>query len=181
MNCLSINLRGAGHSYKGDWVRKIKKEHHINFISGQETQLINVEDIKVEWFWDRWTFEDARVSSQGRSGGMFCIWNPNFLKAESVVKADHYIMVSGMCRGITQKVNLVNVYAPNDVAARNNLWGELLNLINNNDGVWLFMGDFSAKMPSKWISNHTTAVTDADILSIEGSLCKTRILPSSVF
>ena len=25
------------------------------------------------------------------------------------------------------------------------------------------MGDLSAKMPSKWISNHSTAVTDADI------------------
>ena len=51
--------------------------------------------------------------------------------------------MSGQCRGVSEKVNLINIYAPNDPIIRQEVWELLLNLVKNREGVWLIMGDFN--------------------------------------
>lgn len=72
MNCLTVNLRGAGDKRKADWVKKMKIENQINFLSCQETQFADGEQIRIENFWDGSDFECAIVDAIGRSGGLFC-------------------------------------------------------------------------------------------------------------
>lgn len=86
MSCLSVNLRGAGGSYKGDWVRDLKMLHQINFISVQETQLIDTNDLPVNLFLGNSDFHYVSVESQGRSGGLFSNWNPHVFQRLNVIK-----------------------------------------------------------------------------------------------
>ncbi|KAJ0732921.1 putative RNA-directed DNA polymerase [Helianthus annuus] len=61
------------------------------------------------------------------------------------------------------RVNLVNVYAPNDVPSRRNLWVRLLALKNSIQGLWVFMGDLnevrdaSERFNSEFIASNAEA------------------------
>ncbi|XP_076931406.1 uncharacterized protein LOC143596536 [Bidens hawaiensis] len=42
-----------------------------------------------------------------------------------------------------EMINIVNVYAPNDAAARRSMWDELVVLKESMMGLWLLLGDFN--------------------------------------
>lgn len=142
MNCMSVNLRGAGGG-KAVWVRGLKIKHQINFLSVQETQMIVAEKIRMDYFWDSSDFEHAAVDANGRSGGLFCLWNPRLLKQVNIIKSSNFILVSGKWGGSGIAVNFLNVYAPVCDADRSSLWIQIANLLNSVDGCWLLMGDFN--------------------------------------
>lgn len=143
MNCLSVNIRGAGGVHKADWIRELKIRHHINFLCVQETQLRNIEDIMFDRFWDFSEFDCVAIESQGRSGGLFCLWNSKWFHKVNVIHNPNFIIVSGKLEGYSGIINMVNVYAPVDDVDRCNLWGTLKNLRFTLSGCWLFLGDFN--------------------------------------
>ncbi|XP_022012647.1 uncharacterized protein LOC110912247 [Helianthus annuus] len=66
--------------------------------------------------------------------------------------------ISQKCR-----LNLVNVYAPNDALGRSAIWSELLGFRNSLQGLWVLMGDFnevrdaSERMNSKFNASNADA------------------------
>lgn len=131
MNFLSINIRGDGGVHKADWIRELKIRHRINFICVQETQLKNIEDIKVDRFWDNSDFDYVAVESQGKSGGLFSVWNSSWFRKVNVILNPNFIVVSGNLIGHSGLIYIVNVYAPVDNGNRSIVWSEL-NFINLN-------------------------------------------------
>lgn len=143
MNYLSINLRGAGSDLKADWVKELKIRHQINFLCAQETQFENSGDIKIDRFWDSSVFDFVASDSVGRSGGLFCIWNPSWFHKVNLLNHPNFILISGKLNGCDETLNVVNVYAPVDDGERLNLWILLKNLRLSMEGYWLFLGDFN--------------------------------------
>lgn len=144
MNCLSINIRGAGNSKKAEWIRGIKTQYQINFLSCQETQFRDGSLLKLNLFWDDSPFDSVVADANGRSGGMFCMWNPNIFKVEEIIQDNHFILVAGKWGTENFKVSFINIYAPVDSGERRTLWFNLLNIRRcRSSGAWLLMGDFN--------------------------------------
>lgn len=144
MNCLSLNVRGLGDCDKVEWVNSIIRNHRINFVGIQETQLMNVAHIDLVGWWGNNNFNFEYVDSVGRSGGLLSMWNPSLFSVDNVVKARNFIAVSGKWMDFPGTTTLVNVYAPQFVADKRILLADLLNLKRSLDGIWVFFGDFNA-------------------------------------
>ena len=60
-------------------------------------------------------------------------------------KGSNFLMLEGRCVNINQRMFLVNIYAPCDLAGKRLLWDELKQLrASNPPGLWCFMGDFNS-------------------------------------
>ncbi|MFS7930782.1 putative RNA-directed DNA polymerase [Helianthus anomalus] len=64
------------------------------------------------------------------------------------------------------KINLVNVYAPNDAISRRGVWMEIMGFRNSLQGLWVMMGDFnevrdeSERMNSEFVEANARAFND---------------------
>ncbi|XP_076881344.1 uncharacterized protein LOC143529431 [Bidens hawaiensis] len=143
---MSINCRGAGTRgiNKLKWIRGLRRTNNINLLCGQESQLVNPLDIPLGNLWGNTPFESSVVGSSGRSGGLFCIWDPSFFTLLHEVKHPNFILLSGTWAGLDEvRFNFVNVYASINAYDRRNLWDELINLKSVYPGWWVFLGDFN--------------------------------------
>ena len=61
------------------------------------------------------------------------------------MKVSNYLMLEGRCVNINQRMFVVNIYAPCDLAGKRFLWDELKQLrASKPPGLWCFMGDFNS-------------------------------------
>ncbi|XP_021999460.1 uncharacterized protein LOC110896386 [Helianthus annuus] len=144
MNCLSINVRGIGGVYKSGWISSIIREHGINFLAIQESKHAGVSRSELSKFWGSNGFGMESVDDSGLSGGLICMWDDSLFRLESSVKSRHFLLVRGHLVGCSSIVNFLNVYAPQGIPAKKDLWEELTVIINNTDGFWIIGGDFNA-------------------------------------
>ncbi|KAJ0755575.1 putative RNA-directed DNA polymerase [Helianthus annuus] len=126
-----------------DWIRGIKTGYGIHFLAIQETKLGDSSNFLFQNFWGRSAFNMATVNAQGRSGGLASLWNPSMFDCQNVIKTRYFLVVSGILIHQNCRINMVNVYAPNDAGLRRQLWAELLQVRNSFQGLWIFMGDFN--------------------------------------
>ncbi|KAF5767270.1 putative Endonuclease/exonuclease/phosphatase superfamily [Helianthus annuus] len=54
-----------------------------------------------------------------------------------------FLLVSGKISGVEEKVNILNIHAPDEARLRKVLWEDLLVLINQMEGMWVIFGDFN--------------------------------------
>ncbi|XP_021979756.1 uncharacterized protein LOC110875869 [Helianthus annuus] len=107
--------------------------------------------------------ESEVVDAQGRSGGVVTIWDPQIFKRVESIKAEYFMVISGFIEGMGEKINLVNVYVPNDTTKKRNVWTDLLRIRNYGEGIWLMAGDYNEvrmeedRMLSKFDANSATA------------------------
>ncbi|KAM0071560.1 putative RNA-directed DNA polymerase [Helianthus debilis subsp. tardiflorus] len=85
----------------------------------------------------------AAVDSVGRSGGLASLWNPAVFSSSEIIKDRYFLCVCGYIVPLGIRINIVNVYAPNDASARKALWSVLISLRNSRQGLWVFAGDFN--------------------------------------
>ena len=112
MNFLSFNIWGAGSSIKMDWVKKFKRYHKLQFLAFQESQFQDSSCIQFHNYWDASTFEYAGVDANGRSGGLFCIWDPYILRQKTIIHDQNFVVVIGSLQGMEEDLVVVNAYAP---------------------------------------------------------------------
>ncbi|XP_022040475.1 uncharacterized protein LOC110943026 [Helianthus annuus] len=143
MNCLSINLRGVRNNRKSDWIRGLKTGYGIHFLAIQETKLQDSESFMFNQFWGRSVYELAVVNSQGRSGGLACLWCPSVFRCVDIIRNRFFIVISGYMLPSGCRINYMNVYAPNDIVGRRAVWSEILGVRNSIQGLWVLMGDFN--------------------------------------
>lgn len=144
MNYLSLNIRGIADPEKFRWVKDIKSHNKINFISFQETKSSNIDDRKVTSFWGNDPLYYDFVSSMGLSGGLLNMWDPTLFTKSSSFKSRYLLLTSGKIKGMDQSLHILNLYAPQDLSAKRTLWNKVIDLKNNNYGIWIIMGDYNA-------------------------------------
>ncbi|MFS7997684.1 putative RNA-directed DNA polymerase [Helianthus anomalus] len=101
---------------------------------------VNLRGFEAE---TRETIIGEAVDSCGRSGGLVSIWDPTVFSGRDIIKHRFFLCVCGELIPSGKKLNVVNIYAPNDASARRALWSVLVNLRNSRQGLWVFMGDFN--------------------------------------
>ncbi|XP_076884607.1 uncharacterized protein LOC143533846 [Bidens hawaiensis] len=116
----------------------------------QETQMVDLNKIKVSNIWDNSPFDYIIQNACGRSGGLLCLWDPNIFTLQDSKHSRYYIWVKGVIKGVERDVFVVNVYAPQDSNLKKALWDELSTLMEENDGLWITLGDFNCvRNPNK--------------------------------
>ncbi|XP_022007479.1 uncharacterized protein LOC110906687 [Helianthus annuus] len=144
MNVLSVNVRGLGPSGKASWIRRLKSDLGVSFIGLQETMSSNVNVGVVSNFWDGMGFDFEVAESSGNSGGLLSVWDPKFFTKESVVKDNNFLLVSGLLTDGKNRLNMINVYAPQSNVDKRNLWAKISQVIQAGHGWWIVFGDFNA-------------------------------------
>lgn len=72
-----------------------------------------------------------------------CIWDPKVSALSGSKCTRYYIMVEGEIKGVAENVCIVNIYAPQDISLKKDLWEELYQLKCAKSGIWIFLGDFN--------------------------------------
>ncbi|XP_021996006.1 uncharacterized protein LOC110893196 [Helianthus annuus] len=143
MNILSLNIRGIGGSSKSGWVKDMVSEHGISFLSFQESKSVGVSGSEITKFWGKSNFGMDFVKFVGLSGGLICVWDNKIFHQIGGSKNRHFLHIKGTLVGCDSPVNVLNVYAPQGIPAKKNLWEELKVIIDSNDGLWVISGDFN--------------------------------------
>ncbi|XP_028088177.1 uncharacterized protein LOC114288787 [Camellia sinensis] len=82
------------------------------------------------------------VDASGRAGGLLCIWNPNVFQLKACCCNHNFLLLSGTIFHSFDCV-VVNVYGPNEVAKRREVWECLIRLKSIFLGSWCMGGDFN--------------------------------------
>ncbi|KAK1414636.1 hypothetical protein QVD17_30385 [Tagetes erecta] len=61
-----------------------------------------------------------------------------------VTVTENFLLVSGNLKGCNQKIHIVNVYAPQRLPKKKNVWDSLENLKLSTPSIWVLCGDFNA-------------------------------------
>ncbi|KAD6795328.1 hypothetical protein E3N88_06224 [Mikania micrantha] len=109
----------------------------------EETQLSEVSKIRTGILWGKSKYEFEGVGANGRSGGLLSIWDPGIFQKIKVVVKKNFLLISGKITGYQEMFNIVNVYGPQILSDKKDLWVELEKLKNEGSGLWVFAGDFN--------------------------------------
>lgn len=109
----------------------------------------------------------------GRSGGLLCVWDPTYFIRSGVFKNRRYLIITGNIKATGERVNIFNIYAPNDPGERRFLWNELLEKRWLCSGLCVMVGDFNEvrdateRLNSEFVSSHADAfnrfINEADL------------------
>ncbi|KAD7477719.1 hypothetical protein E3N88_00855 [Mikania micrantha] len=104
--CLGMDIRGFEQQIR-------------NLISDEQKERLNNEELvfnaeQQEEYWGNQAMEKVIVEPNGRSGGLLSVWNPTVFKIQVTVKNQNFIVTGGDIIGESEKMFIVNVYAPND-------------------------------------------------------------------
>ncbi|KAJ0582905.1 putative RNA-directed DNA polymerase [Helianthus annuus] len=111
-------------------------------VSETKKEKVSVEDIAG--YWGSKSFGFDSVDSVGLSGGLACVWDSSRFHMTRVVKKRNFMIVEGKMAGYGYALNVINVYAPQSVVAKKQLWDDLSQVVTENNGFWVVMGDFNA-------------------------------------
>ncbi|XP_028120238.1 uncharacterized protein LOC114317674 [Camellia sinensis] len=142
MKFLSWNVRGLGKAEKRRRVKLLLKDRKIDFAFFQETKKTEVTPDFVKSLWPVDEMEFMVVNSEGRAGGLLCIWKPTAFKLSQCCSTRHSIVLSSTFLPNFNCV-LVNVHAPNEVNERSRFWNVLYGLRSRLCNPWCLAGDFN--------------------------------------
>ena len=95
MKMICWNLRGIGGGNKIREVAKWVSQRRIDFIALIETMKGDISEFLIRRLWGSDDYNWASVDAQGRSGGILCIWNSNFITVEAISKEERWIWIKG--------------------------------------------------------------------------------------
>ena len=125
MIILSYNSSGLGRGIKWSAIRRTISKHKVDIVCIQETkkECFNKEICQAIWgdSYASWDY----VPSVQAAGGLLCLWNNSVYEVERRVKGRCFLMLEGRWTTSNQRMFLVNVYAPCDLAGKRALWEDL--------------------------------------------------------
>ncbi|XP_028120048.1 uncharacterized protein LOC114317506 [Camellia sinensis] len=101
-----------------------------------------MDDNFVKTIWPYEEVEFMAVDSEGSAGGLISIWKPQVFKLQDCCSSKNFIILSGMSTN-TFQCTLVNIYAPNEVIRRRQLWDSLVRIQQHYPNPWCVGGDFN--------------------------------------
>ncbi|KAL8552344.1 hypothetical protein ACS0TY_001153 [Phlomoides rotata] len=145
MKLLSYNIRGLGGMAKKKEVRNLIKELKTDCCCLQETKLEKIEDRMVRRLWGKGNIDWAFKAAEGNSGGILTIWNADKFQKSSVWDTRGLLAINGTWLADGSSCTLINVYAPNILKHKWELW-DIIALIAKQykDSRLGIIGDFNA-------------------------------------
>ena len=145
MIILSYNSRGLGRGIKWTAIRRTISKHKVDIVCIQETKKESFNKSICQSIWGDPSASWDNVPSVQAAGGLLCLWNNSVFEVERRVKGRYFLMLEGRWLKNNQRLFLVNVYAPCDLAGKRALWEDLKQLRDSNSpGAWCFLGDFNS-------------------------------------
>ncbi|GJZ61348.1 nucleotide-binding alpha-beta plait domain-containing protein [Tanacetum coccineum] len=87
--------------------------------------------------------DTSNLASQGASGGILTMWDSRVFTMEQCFKDQNYLGVIGSWVGVTNKIGLLIIYAPQPGPLKESLWLSLESLMNSTNVTWVVFGDFN--------------------------------------
>ncbi|XP_028101025.1 uncharacterized protein LOC114300334 [Camellia sinensis] len=142
MKILSWNVRGLGRPEKRGKIKRLVRERGVDVLFLQETKRRIMEDHFVKSIWPYEEMDYMVVDSVGSAGGLLSIWRPQIFELKSCYSGKNFIILSGTSSPSFQ-CSLVNIYAPNEVLGRRQLWKSLAGIHHHFPNPWCVGGDFN--------------------------------------
>ncbi|KAL4591437.1 hypothetical protein LXL04_004402 [Taraxacum kok-saghyz] len=86
----------------------------------------------------------GKFSARGRSGGIVSIWDSLEFQKKRIWCTQNVVIVEDVWVKESFSCFMVNVYAPQSIAHKRELWAYLLAFVNSHSGTYVMMGDFNA-------------------------------------
>ncbi|GJY32993.1 RNA-directed DNA polymerase, eukaryota, reverse transcriptase zinc-binding domain protein [Tanacetum coccineum] len=96
----------------------------VNFLSLQETKIMNVEIFSIKMCWGNYAFDFVHSPSVGKSGGILCVWDPRLFRKTNSTISDYFVILR-------------------ELSEKKRLWNYLNIVIANWKGEVIIMGDFN--------------------------------------
>lgn len=98
----------------------------------QETKKEVINEFLVRSLWGQnicgWVYRE----SEGRSGGIISLWNPEVFSASSSWHMKGSVVVNGYWGSERIEFSIVNIYVPCQVSEKIELWDRLQGMISKN-------------------------------------------------
>lgn len=143
MNCLSINIQGAGCKNKRSWVRKLCCKHKVNLLAIQETKMEVIDVCIARSFWGNNSFSYVFSPSCGASGGILLLWDLDAIIVNSSHISANFTIIEAIWASSGLPVMFLVIYAPQGAECKRIIWDNLLQIINSFQGECVLMGDFN--------------------------------------
>ncbi|XP_028119190.1 uncharacterized protein LOC114316706 [Camellia sinensis] len=131
-----------GRKEKRSKIKKIVMERQVDIALFQETKKSKLTEEDVRSVWARGKMEYMGMDAEGSAGGLLCIWDPDIFQIKECCSNRRFILLSGTLLKHFH-CTILNIYAPNDVGSRGNLWKCLLKLKEEFLNLWCLGGDFN--------------------------------------
>ncbi|XP_057808558.1 uncharacterized protein LOC131023037 [Salvia miltiorrhiza] len=145
MNLLSYNIRGLGSVAKQRDVTDLVKGQKIDFCCLQETKMEVFRDLFCKSWWGSNYIDRAIRNSEGRAGGIVCLWNREVFEASSTWDLPGAVVVNSRYKEGDILCCIINVYAPVGSGDKRILWDALSSIVEQNtDRSVCILGDFNS-------------------------------------
>ncbi|KAL8500765.1 hypothetical protein ACS0TY_020375 [Phlomoides rotata] len=145
MKLMSYNVRGLGGMAKKKEIRKLIRELRVDGCCIQETKMENVEEMMVRKLWGKGKVDWAFKVAKGNAGGILTIWNTEKFQKSGVWDTMGMLVINGVWIANGMLCVLINVYAPNNMKQRWELWDNIATVAEQyNDTCVGIIRDFNA-------------------------------------
>ncbi|CAI9292289.1 unnamed protein product [Lactuca saligna] len=93
--------------------------------------------------WGNPCFDFACSCARGLSGGILSVWDPNVFVKGSVHCMDNVVIFGGVWVPFSFPCYMVNIYAPQGIQEKFDLWQYLMDFKRRNGGNYMCFGDFN--------------------------------------
>ncbi|XP_057469671.1 uncharacterized protein LOC130758752 [Actinidia eriantha] len=142
MKILSLNVRGLGMREKRNKVKILVKKQNVDMLLLQETKLKELRPILIKSIWGNAEHEYVHIDADGSAGGIITVWRPDFFKLISSCCSRNFVLISGIILP-DFPCTILNVYGPNTVSKRRDVWVSIVNLKGYFPSPWCMGGDFN--------------------------------------
>nr|GEV11277.1 hypothetical protein [Tanacetum cinerariifolium] len=105
--------------------------------------MTRLDLFRLKSLWGNINFDYACSMARGRPGGLISIWDPNFFSKEAIWCDDSFIIVKGHWNNEVGDCFIINIYGPQESAAKSSLWNRLAEFMNQHNGKFILFGDFN--------------------------------------
>ncbi|XP_071713472.1 uncharacterized protein [Rutidosis leptorrhynchoides] len=110
----------------------------------QESKMTRLKMYRLKSLWGNHQFDFAISLACGFSGGIISLWDPFAFSKEHIWSDKNYVIVKGRWIREDVEVYMVNVYGPQQLHDKVNLWSKLSRFMVDNVGKYILFGDWNS-------------------------------------
>ncbi|GJW42345.1 RNA-directed DNA polymerase, eukaryota [Tanacetum coccineum] len=140
---ISLNSNGLGGDNKKGWIKNLIDDYSPMFFGVQETKLEMIDHFLARFLWPPNFMEFAFYCSVGALGGILTLWDSRIFVMEQCIKERNFLGIFETWAGMSSKIGLLNVYAPQSSTSKEAVWRSIESLMNSSNIIWVVFGDFN--------------------------------------
>ncbi|XP_071739093.1 uncharacterized protein [Rutidosis leptorrhynchoides] len=110
----------------------------------KESKMPKLLMSRLRSFWGNDNFDFAISLARGFSGGIISIWEPSMFIRNEIWCDVNFVIVKGTWVWENIMVFMINVYAPQDLIDKVEVWNKLSSFMEAHPGEYIFMGDWNS-------------------------------------